>query len=249
MLCKLKIAGLPLMLVLCCYAVDPVPQNPRVYVNNIGGFGSYLAAAFRVKGVPFTLVMDRRQADFEIVGASESKNPNWAEVIFLKHARSNEAATISLINLGTTEVIFAYAYNMGQAYNGKQSAAESCAKHLKAAIAKGEVDFGRAGGALTDQDDNRPAGETTTVPPSEGAAAALKPNELLMSVKVDSSPAEAFVEVDGYPAGRTPANVKLVKGEYTLKLSKPGFQVWSQKIIVEPGKAQSLGIALAVAAK
>src|SRR5712672_510836 len=131
---NLKLTTLSLTLALCCNAVDPVPQKPRVYVNNIGGFGSYLAAAFLVKGVPFTLVLDRRQADFEIVGASESKNPNWAEVIFLKHARSNEAATISLINLRTTEIIYAYAYHMGQAFNGKQSAAESCAKHLKSAI-------------------------------------------------------------------------------------------------------------------
>ncbi|HLK65876.1 MAG TPA: PEGA domain-containing protein [Bryobacteraceae bacterium] len=233
-------------LVSCCRAVDPVLPSPRVYVNNIGGFGSYLAAAFRVKGVPITVVMDRRQADFEIVGASESKNPNWAEVIFLKHARSNEAATISLINLRTTEVIYAYAYNMGQAYNGKQSAAESCAKHLRSAILKREVDFSRAGGALTATDNDRPAGETTTVPPSEPSAAGpLKPEELLMSIKVDSSPQDAFVQVDGYPAGRTPMDVKLSKGDYTLNVSKPGFQTWSQKITVEPGRTQSLGITLA----
>ena len=200
--------------------------------------------------MPFTLVMDRRQADFEIVGASESKNPNWAEVIFLKHSRSNEAATISLINLRTTEVIYAYAYHMGQAYNGKQSAAESCAKHLRAAIAKGQVDLGRAGGALTDQDDKRPAGETTTVPPSEpGAAAALKPEELLMSINVESSPLDALVEVDGYAAGRTPVSVKLSRGDYTLKISKAGYKPWSQKIVVVPGKAQSVGVALTAVEK
>ena len=65
--------------------LNQFPRNAKVYVNNIGGFGSYLAAAFQVKGVPITVVMDRRQADFEIVGTSESKDPNWAEVIFLKH--------------------------------------------------------------------------------------------------------------------------------------------------------------------
>jgi hypothetical protein len=243
---NLKIIILSLAAVLNCYAVDPVQQNPRVYVNNIGGFGSYLAAAFQIKGVPMTIVMDRRQADFEVVGASESKDPNWAEVIFLKHSRSNEAATISLINLRTTEVIYAYAYHMGQAFNGKQSAAESCAKHLRSAITKGAVDFGRSGGALTASDDSRPAGETTTVPPSEaGAAGALKPEEILMSVNVDSSPGDAIVEIDGYAAGRTPVSVKLTKGDYTLKVTKAGYKQWSQKIIVEAGKAQSVGITLA----
>jgi hypothetical protein len=102
--------------------------------------------------------------------------------------------------------------------------------------------FGRAGGALIDQDDNRPAGETTTVPPSEsGAAAALKPDEILMSVKVDSSPSDAFVEVDGYPAGRTPPNLKLAKGEYTLKVFKPGFRFGRRRLSLTPGKAPNPG--------
>ena len=75
------------------------------------------------------------------------------------------------------------------------------------------------------------------------------PDQVLVPVNVESSPSDALIEVEGYPAGRTPASVKLAKGEYRLKVSKPGFQPWSQKITVEPGKAQSLGIALAVAAK
>jgi hypothetical protein len=48
MFINLKITALSFALALCCYAVDPVPENPKVYVNNVGGFGSYLAAAFRV---------------------------------------------------------------------------------------------------------------------------------------------------------------------------------------------------------
>jgi hypothetical protein len=186
-------------------AVEPISANPKMYINNMGGFGSYLAAAFRIKGVPVTVVMDRRQADFEVVGTSETKNPNWAEVIFLKRGRSNESATISVVNLRTAEVVFAYAYNMSQAYNGKQSAAESCAKHLRAAITKGEVKLVRTSGALTAEDDDRPAGETTKVAPSEpGAAAAIPPEQLLMSVVVNSQPSDARVEVGGMWAGRTP---------------------------------------------
>jgi hypothetical protein len=218
------------------------PAKARVYVNKMGDFGSYLAAAFLVKGVPVTVVMDRRQADFELVGNSESKDPNWAEVIFLKRGLSTEAATISLINLRRAEVIYAYAYHMGQAYNGKQSAAESCAKHLREAIVKGRVDLRRS---TNPGDDERPAGETTAVPPSEaGAAPAIAPEQLLMSVMVNSTPSDASVEVDDYPAGKTPTNVRLAAGTYRFKVSKPGFQAWTQKIVVEPAKAQTLGVNL-----
>ncbi|MBZ5625893.1 MAG: PEGA domain-containing protein [Acidobacteriia bacterium] len=92
--------------------------------------------------------------------------------------------------------------------------------------------------------------QSGTEPPSEIAAtAAQKSDSTLISVSVESSPSDALVEVDGYPAGRTPANVKLAKGEYILKVSKPGFQAWSQRITVEPGKDKSIGITLAPTAK
>jgi hypothetical protein len=228
--------------------VEPLTTNAKTYVNNMGGFGSYLAAAFREKGVPITVVMDRRQADFEVIGTSESKNPNWAEVIFLKRGRSSESATISVVNLRTAEVVFAYAYN-GQAFNGKQSAAESCAQHLRDAIVKGEIVLGRAAGQDSD-DADRPAGETTKVPPSEpGAAGAIPPEQLLMSVVVNSQPSNARVEVDGIWAGTTPVNVKLKAGTYRFKVFTLGFQPWTQTVLVEVGKAQTLGIALAEAKK
>lgn len=73
---------------------------------------------------------------------------------------------------------------------------------------------------------------------------APKLEEILTAIHVVSSPPEAMVEVDGYPAGKTPGDVKLVKGEYTMKVIKPGFQTWTQKISVEPGKAQDLSVTL-----
>ena len=74
-------------------------------------------------------------------------------------------------------------------------------------------------------------------------------DQVLASIHVDSTPSDSAVEVDGYPAGRTPVDVKLAKGEYTLKVSKPGFKLSSQKIVVEPGKAQGITIALVEVAK
>ena len=93
------------------------------------------------------------------------------------------------------------------------------------------------------------AGEPANATPDPGTPTTLRSDRSLMSVNVDSSPAEAFVEVDGYSAGKTPVNVKLAKGDYTFKVFKPGFQSWTQKVTVVAGKDQSLGIALAAVTK
>src|SRR5579863_7102306 len=75
-----------------------------------------------------------------------------------------------------------------------------------------------------------------------------KPDQVLVTIKVNSEPSDALVEVDGYQAGRTPADVKLVKGEYIVKVSKPGFKPLSQNV-VEPGKAQSFSLTLSAVEK
>ena len=49
---------------------------------------------------------------------------------------------------------------------------------------------------------------------------------------------------DGYPAGRTPAVVKLVPGKYKLTLQAQGYPDYSQQITVEPGQVRSFGIAM-----
>lgn len=72
-----------------------------------------------------------------------------------------------------------------------------------------------------------------------------KPDQVLVSIAVNSTPPDALVEVDGYQAGRSPVDVKLSKGDYTLMVSKLGFKPLTQKIVVEPGKAQSFNFALA----
>ena len=48
--------------------------------------------------------------------------------------KTDEQASVALTDLKTSEVIFAYAVNKQNAFRGRQSAAESCAKHLKARI-------------------------------------------------------------------------------------------------------------------
>jgi hypothetical protein len=65
---------------------------------------------------------------------AESQKAGWAKTIFLKQAGSDEEASVRLINIKTSEVVFAYAVHKRNSIHGKQSSAESCAKHLKAAM-------------------------------------------------------------------------------------------------------------------
>jgi curli biogenesis system outer membrane secretion channel CsgG len=48
--------------------------------------------------------------------------------------RSNEQASIQIVNLKTSEVVFAYSVNKVSSAHGKKSSAEACAKHLKEKI-------------------------------------------------------------------------------------------------------------------
>src|SRR5690348_16421226 len=91
-------------------AIEPAPASVNVYIDSMGGFGSFLAAAFQVKAVPMVAVADRRQADFEIVGTSESKDPGLGQAIILEGG-SKEVASVSLINLKNGQVAFAYTYS------------------------------------------------------------------------------------------------------------------------------------------
>ena len=74
-----------------------MPRNSKVYIAPMDGFESYLAAAFRKKEVPLTIVTDRDQADFEITGTHEKKNAGWAKTIFISPNPSASAACKLLI--------------------------------------------------------------------------------------------------------------------------------------------------------
>ena len=110
-----------------------IVPGSKVFITPIeGGFDTYLSAALVKKEVPLTVVAIKEKADFEITGIGESEKAGWAKMMFFGSGQSNEQASIKVVNLKTGVVAFAYAANKGSATRGKQSAAESCAKHLKA---------------------------------------------------------------------------------------------------------------------
>jgi hypothetical protein len=98
-----------LSLVGTCIAVEPakVPVGSKIFVEGDQGFDVFLAAAVDKKKVPVMVVADKSQADFILEASSQSEKSGWARTIFLGQTGSNEEASIRLINVKTTEVVFA----------------------------------------------------------------------------------------------------------------------------------------------
>jgi len=121
-------------------AVEPagsktIPAGARVYIAPMeGGFEIYLSAGIVKKKVPVVLVTDRNKADFEMTGISETEKAGWAKMLFMGSDSSREQASIKVVNIATSEVVFGYNVHKGNSVRGKQSAAEACAKHLKQKI-------------------------------------------------------------------------------------------------------------------
>jgi formylglycine-generating enzyme required for sulfatase activity len=67
----------------------------------------------------------------------------------------------------------------------------------------------------------------------------LKPNFAVVSVS--SVPAGAAIEVDGKPAGVTPANLELDAGIRRVQVSSPGLRLWTSSVVVNAGVPQSIG--------
>jgi hypothetical protein len=144
---KHALAGLGLALILTVAAgagqegksVDQsskgIERSSRIYIAPIeGGFDTFLAAAIIKKQVPVTVVTDRTKADYEITGIASTERAGWAKMLFMGVDNSNDLASIKVVELKSSEVVYGYAVKKGNSYRGKQSAAEACAKHLKGKI-------------------------------------------------------------------------------------------------------------------
>lgn len=113
----------------------PIERSSRIYIAPIeGGFDTFLAAAIIKKQVPVTVVTDRTKADYEITGIASTERAGWAKMLFMGVDNSNDLASIKVVEIKSSEVVYGYAVKKGNSYRGKQSAAEACAKHLKEKI-------------------------------------------------------------------------------------------------------------------
>jgi hypothetical protein len=108
-----------------------IAPGSKIYIEPMGGFETYLAAALQKKQVPVVVVADKNAADFDMAGTSGHQNAGWAKTIFMGDIHSNDEASITVTNVKTSEVAFAYAVDKKSTLHGQQTVAEACAKHLK----------------------------------------------------------------------------------------------------------------------
>jgi hypothetical protein len=111
-----------------------IPAGSKIYIEAADGFDDYLSAALQKKHVPVSVVTDKSKADFELTGVSDHVKAGWAKVVFAGQIHSDEQASVKLVDLKTSEVVFAYAVNKKNSLHGRQTAAEACAKHLKHSV-------------------------------------------------------------------------------------------------------------------
>jgi len=112
-----------------------IPKGAKVFVAPIAeGFDSYLKNAIAKKKVPVEITANRDQADYEITGAAETQKASTAKKVIMGNWHSREEASITLSNIKSGEVVWAYSVHQEASTHGKRSSAESCAKHLKDAI-------------------------------------------------------------------------------------------------------------------
>jgi len=115
----------------------PVAVIPNsVFIAPMGGFETYLAAAFEKKKVPLTVVTVKASAVYVIAGVSEDKKAGWAKIAFLGDIHSDADASVQMVDRKSGAVVFAYAVNKKNTLNGDQTTAEACAKHLKDQLEK-----------------------------------------------------------------------------------------------------------------
>ncbi len=112
-------------------AAKKIPAQAKVYLAPMGGFENDLKAALQSKSVPVVVVTEREKADYEITGTSESQKAGAAKKIIMGNWHSSEQASITVTEMKSGEVVFAYSVNKQSSAHGKRSTAEACAKHLK----------------------------------------------------------------------------------------------------------------------
>jgi hypothetical protein len=129
----LLLAALTATSIFCAQGKAPIPPGAKIYIVPDNGFDTFLAAAIERKHVPLVIVSNKEDADFTVDSTSQTQKAGWAKTIFI-NPRSDEEASIRVTRNSSGEVVFAYAVNKASSVHGRQSTAEACAKHLRAAM-------------------------------------------------------------------------------------------------------------------
>ena len=143
-----------------CLAQAPqIKSGATVFIEPMGGYETYLAAAIAKKQVPLVVVTDKTKGEYVIastvtqhasshpavvvnnttnVGTSGNSawNEGWKSGFPRAGSGARTSVSISVADVHSSQIVFAYAVGKGGNTNQLQSAAEACAKHLKEFIQK-----------------------------------------------------------------------------------------------------------------
>jgi hypothetical protein len=111
-----------------------IVPGSRVFIVPMDGFENYMAAAIHKKKVPLVTVGDRDHADYVITGTSVDKKAGWAKIVFMGNIHSDNSASVTMTDVKTGAIVFAYSVDKKSTMHGQQTTAEACAKHLKGHI-------------------------------------------------------------------------------------------------------------------
>ena len=111
-----------------------VPSGSKFYIEPMNGFETYLTAAILAKKVPATVVLDKVQADYIVVG-------NWKEedggtsgngsLVSPLHKRTNYSLSASVVDPKTSAVVFSYSSQKSESHDASKELAEDWASHLR----------------------------------------------------------------------------------------------------------------------
>lgn len=151
-----------LLLACCAVCSAQAPQikgGSTVYIESMGGYETYLAAAFTKKHVPLIVVADESKAQYIIrsnvsqvapthpaVVVNNTNNVNNGNdnafnrgfnsgIVRAGNGVGHTSASIAVIDPRSSQVLFAYSVEKDRQHQ-LQSDAEACAKHLKEFIEK-----------------------------------------------------------------------------------------------------------------
>ena len=130
---------IPILLLFCGLAIAEsapaakprIPAHSKVFLAPMDGFENNLRDAIKSKDVPLEVVADKAQAQYEITGHSTTVKASTAKKAIMWNWHSDEDAAISVTDLKSSEVVYAYEVHKQSSAHGKRSTAEACAKHLK----------------------------------------------------------------------------------------------------------------------
>src|SRR5437667_11659542 len=114
---------------------EKIPTGAKVFVAPItDGFDTFLRDAIAKKKGAVEVVASRDQADYEITGAAESQKAGAAKKIIFGNWHSREEASITVSNIKSGEVVWAYSVHEQGSTHGHRRSAEDCADYLKVAV-------------------------------------------------------------------------------------------------------------------